>query len=82
MCSFVIFCVIGLYKHKRTAATHIFVVLISTESRSKKPYALPVQCFSYTGISVTEMRAVLNRIITAMVDRNMHVNGELPYSLE
>ena len=66
---------VGLYKHKRTAATHIFVVMISTESRSTKPYALPVQCFSYTGISVPGMRAILNKIITAMVDKKMTVNG-------
>lgn len=67
---------LGLYKHKRTAATHIFVILISTEMRSKKPYALPVQCFSYTGIGIDKMRAVLNRVVSAMVERNMSINGK------
>ncbi len=65
----------GLYKHKRTAATHILVILISTESRSKKPYALPIQCISYVGISVAKMRSILNKIVIAMKDRNMDVSG-------
>ena len=68
---------LGLYKHKRTAATHIMVVMISSESRVRKPYALPVQCFSYVGITVNQMRAILDRVITAMKARNMAVNGIL-----
>ena len=51
------------------------MVLISAEKRVKKPYALPIQCFSYAGIGI-EMREILNRIVTAMADRNMQVNGE------
>ena len=70
-----IFFLLGLYKHKRTAATHIMVVMISTESRVRMPYALPVQCFSYVGITVNQMRAILDRVITAMKARNMAVNG-------
>ena len=30
----------GLYRNKRTAATHILAVMISTECQSKKPYAI------------------------------------------
>lgn len=66
---------LGLYKHKRTAATHILVIMISTECRSKKPYALPVQCISYVGISVSQMRTILNQVVSAMNDRGMDVNG-------
>lgn len=36
----------GYYRYRRTAATHILVI-ISTETRTKKPYALPVQCLPY-----------------------------------
>lgn len=52
------------------------MVLISAEKRVKKPYALPIQCFSYAGIGIEKMREILNRIVTAMADRNMQVNGE------
>ena len=62
--------ILGLYKHKRVATTHIFVVLISTEQRSKNPYALLVQH------EVDKLRAVLNRIVSAMVDRSMDVSGK------
>ena len=33
-----------LTRQKRTPATHIFVLMISSELRDVKPYALPVQC--------------------------------------
>ena len=62
----------GLYRNKRTAATHILAVMISTECRSKKPYALPIQCISYVGIAVKQMR---DRVVSAMVSRGMEVNG-------
>ncbi len=68
----------GLYKQKRTAATHILVIMISTECRSKKPYALPVQCISYVGISVSQMRTILNEVVKAMNDRGMVINGVFP----
>lgn len=41
----------ALSRHKRTAATHVFVFMISTEDRAKKPYSLPVQCMPYKGLS-------------------------------
>lgn len=75
LCSHLI--LIGLFKHKRTAATHIFVILISTESRTKKPYALLVQCFSYNGLSVKQLREILNKVLHAMVERKMLVNGKV-----
>lgn len=34
----------GISRFRRTAATHLFVVMISSELRNKKPYALPIQC--------------------------------------
>lgn len=69
--------VLGLYIHKRTAATHIFVVIISTEVRTRKPYALPIQCFSYSGLGVAKLSCILNKILNATVERNMDVNGEV-----
>ena len=33
----------GVYRFYRTAATHVLVIMISPEERTRKPYALPVQ---------------------------------------
>lgn len=63
---------LGLYRHR---SNHIFVIMISTEYRSRKPYALPVQCFSYKGITVSKMRCVLNKVVAAMTERKMNVNS-------
>lgn len=37
----------GVTRIRRTAATHLLVFTISHESRSQKPYALPIQCVPY-----------------------------------
>ena len=41
----------ALSRHKRAAATHVFVFMIGTEDRMKKPYSIPVQCIPYKGLS-------------------------------
>lgn len=38
-------------RHRRTAATHLLVFMISSEERNRKPFALPVQCLPYKGLS-------------------------------
>ena len=65
-----------LSKHQRTAASHIFVVLISRESRSRRPYAVPVQCLPIRGLKDKQAREIANRIIVEMTERNMKVAGE------
>ena len=65
----------GLYRQKRTAATHVLVVMISTESRSRKPYALPVQCISYSSLTVSELRRILGNILSTMCKKGMDVTG-------
>lgn len=52
-----------LSKHQRTAATHIFVVMISPESRSHKPYALPLQCIPIRGLKDKQTREIANHVI-------------------
>ena len=37
----------GLYRFKRTPASHVFVFMVSSALRDRKPYALPVQCIPY-----------------------------------
>ena len=62
-------------KYRRTAATHVVVVLISPEERSTKPYALAVQCVAYKSIKDSEMREICNNVMKAMIARNMKVAG-------
>ena len=65
----------GVARHQRTAATHVLVFMISSEERNKKPYALPIQCLPYKGLSDNKMRELANHIITEMVKRKMKVAG-------
>ena len=64
-----------LSKHQRTAATHLFVILISTESRCSKPYAFPVQCLPIAGLRDRQARDFANSVITSMTERGMKVAG-------
>ena len=45
----------GVFRFKRTPATHIFVLMISSELRDKKPYAVPVH---YAGLKEVDMRRI------------------------
>ena len=62
-------------RHKRTAATHILIFMISPEERNSKPYALPVQCIPYKGLSDFNVRELANVLICEMKKRNMKVAG-------
>ena len=65
----------GVTRHQRTPATHILVFMISTEDRRKKPYALPVQCVPYKGLSDLKVRDLANKVLREMVKRKMKVAG-------
>ena len=62
-------------RFRRTAATHILIVMISTEDRRSKPYALPIQLLPYVGIQDMEARALINKVIQEMVNRGTKVSG-------
>ena len=64
-----------LSKHQRIAATHMLVFMVSPESRSRQPYALPVQCLPICGIKDKTIRDMANKIIGAMMERDMKVAG-------
>ena len=53
----------GFYRYCRTAATHVLVIMISTETRTKKPYALPIQCLPYRSLTDSEIWGLLNSVI-------------------
>ncbi len=40
-----------LFKKKRTAVTHMLVIMISDEQRNKKPYAIPGQYVPYKSLT-------------------------------
>jgi len=60
---------------RRTPATHIFVFMLSSDRRDKKPYALPVQCLPYAGLTEVDMRRLISALCTAMVSHGMKVSG-------
>ena len=65
----------GVVHHQRIATTYVFVFMISNEERNKKPYALPIQCLPYKGLSDSKVCELANHIITEMVQRKMKVAG-------
>lgn len=65
----------GTYFHRRIAATHILVVLISPESRSMKPYAIPIQCIPYASLKDSEVRDIFNAVLKEMTKLGMKVAG-------
>ena len=72
----------GCTRMRRIAATHLLVFMISPESRNKKPYALPVQCIPYVGLSEDTIRGLANRLISEMTTRGMRVAGKnMPISV-
>ena len=66
-----------LSKHQRIAATHVLVFMVSPESRSRQPYALLVQCLPICGIKDKTIRDTANKIIGAMMERDMKVAGKI-----
>ena len=62
-------------RHKRTAATHVLVFMISPEEKRKKPYAIPVQCIPYKSLSDAKVRELANKVICEMVKRDMKISG-------
>ena len=65
--------VTALSKHTRTAASHIFVFMISPDKREKKPYAIPIQCIPYRGMTLWSL---VNKIVHEMHHRQMKVIGK------
>ena len=64
-------------RFRRKQATHIFVLMISSEVRNKKPYALPVQCIPCAGLKESDLRRIVNELLREMVAHKMNVAGIL-----
>ena len=65
----------GVTRHRRHAATHILVTLISPSPRNVKPYAIPVSCIPYDSLTEAKARVHINDVISEMKKRNMQVAG-------
>ncbi|XP_065917202.1 uncharacterized protein [Dysidea avara] len=65
----------GVTRHQRTPATHVLVFMISTEDQRRRPYALPVQCIPYKGLTDAKIRELANKLIVEMSKRKMNVAG-------
>lgn len=62
-------------RFKRTPATHIFVMMISSDVRRTKPYAMPVQCLTYAGMRERDIRLLISDLTKEMVKCGMSVRG-------
>lgn len=67
----------ALSKHTRVAATHIMVFMISPAQRDTKPYAIPIQCVPYRGMTEARLRKFVDQIVHEMHHRGMKVAGLL-----
>lgn len=66
----------GLFKKRRIAATHVMVIMIADETRSKKPYAIPVQYIPYKSIKDQYVRDVIQNLKEQMVKLDMKIVGK------
>ena len=65
----------SIYRHKRTPATNAYVMMISSEQRRVKPYALPIQLLPYKSIDESTMRNLVRAVVKEMTSRGMKVVG-------
>lgn len=66
----------NLYKKKRTAATHVFVLMLSDERRNKKPYALPIRYVPYRSLRDQYVRDLTRDVKVAMQERGLNLVGQ------
>lgn len=65
----------NLFKKKRTAATHVLVLMLSDERRQKKPYALPVRFVPYRSLRDQYVRDLTRGIKQHMTQRGLALVG-------
>lgn len=65
----------NIFKKKRTAATHVLVLMLSDEKRSKKPYALPVRYVPCRTLKDQFIRDLTKDLKVEMKKRDLHLTG-------
>ena len=71
----------SLYRHKRTPAIKVYVLMINNETRQAKPYALPIQLLPYASLNTNTMQRLLQDIVQSMTVRGMNVVGKSDFVL-
>ena len=66
----------NLFKKKRTAATHVLVLMLSDERRQKKPYALPVRFIPYKSLRDQYVRDFTREVKKHMTERGLSIVGK------
>lgn len=66
----------NLFKKKRTAATHVLVLMLSDEKRSKKPYALPVRYVPCRTLKDQFIRDLTKDLKVEMKKRDLNLTGK------
>ena len=67
----------NLFKKKRTAATHILVLMLSDERRNKKPCALPVRYVAYRSLCDQYVCDITKDVKVTMKERGFNLVGKL-----
>lgn len=62
-------------RHQRIPATHVLVTMVSPSERNRKPYALPICCIPYVGLSESKARSHITSVVEEMCKRRMKVEG-------
>ena len=60
---------------KRSPASHVFVFMLSSDHRDRKPYALQVQCLPYGGLKEVDIWRLITDLCRTMVSFGMNVSG-------
>ena len=51
------------------------MTMISPSERNRKPYALPISCIPYAGLSEGKARKIISMVVQKMCKRGMKVEG-------
>ena len=65
--------------HQHTPATHFFVMMIGSDQRDIKPYALLVQCIPYHSINQQQMRQLVSKLVKEMVSQGNGIKSIIKY---
>ena len=66
----------NIYKKKRMAATHILVIMVSSEQRRLKPYAIAVQYIPYKYLRDQHIRDLVQKLKETMFQLGLVLNRE------
>ena len=66
----------NLFKKKRTAVTHVLVLMLSDERRKRKPNALPIRYVPYRSLGDQYVRDLTRDVKVAMQEKGLNLVGQ------